>query len=86
MRDNEQQVEKVDRPLWFERNEHGRLEELRRGDEPGPDIVLLTPLAFHHVQALLGALRDNGEDDDLPTAHQLLLDAARKLTEEMADV
>lgn len=66
------EVQDCDHPLWFERNENGRLEELRNGDEPGRGIVLLTPLRAHHAQALLGAIRDRGEDDDLPAARELL--------------
>lgn len=65
--------------LWFERNESGRLEELRNGDEPNRGIVLLVRLEQHHLQALLGALRDNGEDDDLPEARSILVAAVKAL-------
>lgn len=47
-----------DGALWFERNEDGRLEELRNGDEPTDAVCLFRAQADGNLQAVLTELAD----------------------------
>ena len=75
--------------MWFERNEHGRLEELRNGDEPTDAVEMFptggstpVPTLVHAARAVIAERVQAGISKRLPdngTTRELLENLAHAL-------